>query len=257
MNWSNCRKLARTIRFAGFTNVDAIPWARVPIGLSPRIVIVIPCSSPPVSILVKFTDPASGLNVDINVNEKLGLLNTNLVKTYCDVVHELRWLLSAIKKWARPRALNQPSVSAEGLRTFNSYALTLMTIAWLQVCFEFSRLVQLKLSIWETRGMAPKLQVGLPPMKANEDLFWMRPLNPSKRIPCDTRYHQSTTWVAPPLDTSLDSLVGQWFRWWTIDRFWTLWLRLYRFSDSGLSFNFHAMWSISSGEAFTPAFRIS
>ncbi|OJA17732.1 hypothetical protein AZE42_04791, partial [Rhizopogon vesiculosus] len=165
------RKLARVMRYTGFTDIQAIARARVPI--------------------VKFTDSASGLNVDINVNERLGLLNTDLVKTYCDIVPGLRCLVSAIKKWARPRALNQPSAS-----TFSSYALVLMTIAWLQ-----------------TGDMAPKLQVGLQPMKAN-DLFWMRPPKPSKRIPCDTRYHKSTTWVAPPVSTSLDNLVGQWFRFW-------------------------------------------
>lgn len=106
------RKLARIMRHAGFTDVEAIPWARVPI--------------------VKLTDPASGLHIDINVNERLGLMNTDLIKTYCDIVPSLRCLLSAIKKWARPRALNQPSAS-DALRTFNSYALVLMTIGWLQV----------------------------------------------------------------------------------------------------------------------------
>jgi hypothetical protein len=87
---------------------------------------------PPSRFLVKFTDHASGLHIDINVNERLGLINTGLIKTYCDIVPNLRYLVSAIKQWARPRALNQPSASA-ALRTFNSYALVLMTIGWLQV----------------------------------------------------------------------------------------------------------------------------
>ncbi|KAG2336634.1 hypothetical protein BDR05DRAFT_106108 [Suillus weaverae] len=169
------RKLARIMRHAGFTDVEAIPWARVPI--------------------VKLTDPASGLHIDINVNERLGLMNTDLIKTYCDIVPSLRFLLSAIKKWARPRALNQPSAS-DALRTFNSYALVLMTIGWLQ-----------------TRDLAPKLQAGLQPMESNEHLFWMRPSNSSKRIPCDTRYRKPTTWIAPRID-SLDNLVEQWFRFW-------------------------------------------
>ncbi|KAG1740946.1 hypothetical protein EDB19DRAFT_1706968 [Suillus lakei] len=169
------RKLAWTMRHAGFTDVEAIPWARVPI--------------------VKLTDPVSGLHIDINVNERLGLMNTDLIKTYCDVVPSLRCLVSAIKKWARPRALNQPSAS-EALQTFNSYALVLMTIGWLQ-----------------TRGLAPKLQAGLQPMEPNEHPFWMRPPKSSKRIPCDTRYRKSTTWVAPRIG-ALDNLVEQWFRFW-------------------------------------------
>jgi hypothetical protein len=169
------RKLAWTMRHAGFTDVEAIPWARVPI--------------------VKLTDPASGLHIDINVNERLGLMNTDLIKTYCDIVPSLRCLISAIKQWARPRALNQPSAS-EACRTFNSYALVLMTIGWLQ-----------------TRDLAPKLQADLQPMESNEHLFWMRPPNPSKRIPCDTRYHKPTMWAAPRVD-SLDNLIEQWFRFW-------------------------------------------
>ncbi|KAG0695844.1 hypothetical protein DFH29DRAFT_953669 [Suillus ampliporus] len=169
------RKLARTMQRAGFTDVEAIPWARVPI--------------------VKFIDPVSGLHIDINVNERLGLLNTGLIKTYCDVVPSLRYLVSAIKKWARPRALNQPSAS-EGLRTFNSYALVLMTIAWLQ-----------------TIGSAPKLQADLQPLEPSEHIFWMRPPNSLKRIPCDVRYCQPTTWVAPPMG-ALDNVVEQWFRFW-------------------------------------------
>lgn len=87
---------------------------------------------PPFRFVVKFTDPASGIHIDINVNERLGLINTDLIKTYCDIVPNLRYLVSAIKQWARPRALNQPSAVAT-LRTFNSYALVLMTIGWLQV----------------------------------------------------------------------------------------------------------------------------
>ncbi|KAG2127988.1 hypothetical protein DEU56DRAFT_819796 [Suillus clintonianus] len=169
------RKLALTMRYAGFTDVEAIPWARVPI--------------------VKFTDPSSGLHIDINVNERLGLMNTDLIKTYCDVVPSLRYLVSAIKKWARPRALNQPSASG-ALQTFNSYALVLMTIAWLQ-----------------TRGLAPRLQVGFQPMGSNEDLLWMRPTNSSKRIPCDTRYRKPTAWATPRMD-AVDNLVEEWFRFW-------------------------------------------
>lgn len=50
-------------------------------------------------------------------------------------------------------------------------------------------------------------------MESNEHLFWMRPSNSSKRVPCDTRYRKPTTWVAPHIDV-LDNLVEQWFRFW-------------------------------------------
>lgn len=95
---------------------------------------------------VKFTDPASGLHIDVNVNERLGLMNTGLIKTYCDIVPNLRCLISAIKQWARPRALNQPSIS-EAIRTFNSYALVLMTIGWLQVRSVLRRLDHWNLNV--------------------------------------------------------------------------------------------------------------
>jgi len=39
-------------------------------------------------------------------------------------------------------------------------------------------------------------------------------MNPSKRIPCDTRYHKTTTWVAPPMGAGLDNVIEQWFRFW-------------------------------------------
>ncbi|KAG1803455.1 hypothetical protein EV424DRAFT_1544870 [Suillus variegatus] len=173
----NTRKLAQTMRHAGFTDVEAVPWAQVPI--------------------VKFTDPASGLHIDVNVNERLGLMNTGLIKTYCDIVPNLRCLISAIKQWARPRALNQPSIS-EAIRTFNSYALVLMTIGWLQV---------------RDSGLGAETTSWPSANGINEHLFWMRLSNSSKRIPCDTRYRKPTTWVAPHIDV-LDNLVEQWFRFW-------------------------------------------
>lgn len=82
---------------------------------------------------VKFKDQFSGIECDINVNARLGLLNTAMIKRYCDLVPLLRPMVAYLKCWAKPLGLNNPS-SADGKPvTFSSYALMLMTISFLQV----------------------------------------------------------------------------------------------------------------------------
>jgi len=81
---------------------------------------------------VKFTDVNTGLHVDINCNEQLGLLNTYLIKHYCDLYQPLRPLLFFLKTWAKSHGFNDPS-GGGGPVSFSSYCLTLMTISWLQV----------------------------------------------------------------------------------------------------------------------------
>lgn len=83
-------------------------------------------------MVVKFTDNATGLACDINVNEQLGLLNTGMIRRYCDIVPILRPMVAFIKRWAKPLGLNSPSIKG-GPQTFSSYALMLMTISYLQV----------------------------------------------------------------------------------------------------------------------------
>ena len=78
-------------------------------------------------------DPETGLDCDINVNDRLGLINSSMIKEYCDAHPFVRPLLYRIKKWAKPLGLNSPSPAARSSATFSSYALTLMTISFLQV----------------------------------------------------------------------------------------------------------------------------
>lgn len=85
--------------------------------------------------LVKFTDPKTGLDCDINVNEQLGLRNTGMIKRYCDVVPILRPMVWSLKRWAKGVGMNDPS-GQMGAVTFSSYALMLMTISFLQVSDE-------------------------------------------------------------------------------------------------------------------------
>ncbi|KAI6026503.1 hypothetical protein BKA83DRAFT_4244233 [Pisolithus microcarpus] len=92
------RRLATILSRAGFTNVQPVPFASVPI--------------------VKFRDPQTQLSLDININNRLGLMNSYLLRSY------------SIKLWARPLGLNTPSGGP--MTTFSTYALTLMTLGWLQ-----------------------------------------------------------------------------------------------------------------------------
>lgn len=83
-------------------------------------------------LLVKFKDRTSGLDCDLNVNERLGIINSDMIKEYCDNSRVLRPLLFSIKEWAKPLQLNSPS--GVGIpASFSSYAFALMTITFLQV----------------------------------------------------------------------------------------------------------------------------
>lgn len=87
--------------------------------------------------LVNFRDPETGLVGNININDRLGLSNTDLIKQYCDICPFLRPMLAFIKSWAKPLGYNNPSGPLPA-RTFSSYAFALMTIATLQVYTIFS-----------------------------------------------------------------------------------------------------------------------
>jgi hypothetical protein len=125
-----CRTLAKTLQKAGFRVTEALPKARVPIGMY-SLTLLLPLSTPPA---VKFTDPVTGHVCDINVNERLGLMNSDLIKRYCQLSPALVQMLVYIKKWAKPLGHNFPSSTKKGVPvTFSSYALVLMTIGFLQV----------------------------------------------------------------------------------------------------------------------------
>ena len=79
---------------------------------------------------VKFKDPGTGLECDINVNDQLGFINTSMVGHYVSLQPVLVPLLRMIKRWAKTVGMNSPSIRPA---SFSSYTLTLMTIAWFQV----------------------------------------------------------------------------------------------------------------------------
>jgi DNA polymerase sigma len=82
---------------------------------------------------VKFRDPKTGLDCDINVNDRMGLHNSSMINEYCDAHPIVRPLLYRVKKWAKPLELNSPSPSRRSSVSFSSYALALMSISFLQV----------------------------------------------------------------------------------------------------------------------------
>lgn len=122
-------QLARAISKAGFIKVTHRATASVPIGGS----FFSKKGEFTHSVKVRFRDPASGLDCDLNVNDRLGLINSTMIKEYCDAHPFLRPLLYRIKEWAKPLSLNSPS-PPRGPVSFSSYALALMTISFLQVC---------------------------------------------------------------------------------------------------------------------------
>lgn len=169
----NMWKLANTLSRAGFTNVQPVPFASVPI--------------------VKFRDPQTQLSLDVNINNRLGLANSYLLRSYCDILPGLRTVLVAIKLWARPLGLNTPSGGS--MTTFSTYALTLMTLGWLQ-----------------SKELAPNLQSGL----ETRETFWicrsMQVKNPS-RIQCDMTFREVTSSDRYP-QLSLDDTLADWFHFW-------------------------------------------
>ncbi|THH07001.1 hypothetical protein EW145_g3686 [Phellinidium pouzarii] len=141
-NIYNVKALGRCLKKAGFSVTRVIPNAAVPI--------------------VKLKDPQTCINCDINVNDQLGHFNTVMITKYCELSPLLRPMLVACKMWAKSFGLNNPSGYNE-TRTFSSYALMLMTIAFFQV-----------------NVLLPNLQANISsspdtPALTAEGYFWKRP----------------------------------------------------------------------------------
>ncbi|GAA5895422.1 hypothetical protein JCM6882_006246 [Rhodosporidiobolus microsporus] len=107
----NMRKLGRSLQRANLMDVRAIPDAAVPI--------------------CKFKVMIDGhmIEADLNTNEQLGLFNSRLINSYCNLHPLVRPLSVFIKFWAKQRGLNNPSGSPT---TFSSYTFILLVIAYLQ-----------------------------------------------------------------------------------------------------------------------------
>ncbi|KAI0066914.1 hypothetical protein BV25DRAFT_1820028 [Artomyces pyxidatus] len=168
--------LATTLRRAGFRTLRTIASASVPI--------------------VKFMDPTTGLSCDINVNDQLGLMNTALIKHYCDILPILRPLIMTIKQWAKPLGYNSPSPPAGEPTSFSSYALVLMTIGLLQ-----------------TRSLLPNLQHPNGAAPTSDAVFWLRSRVGNKRSPVDVSWTKVRDW-RPPYELNVEQALMDWFHYW-------------------------------------------
>lgn len=115
----NVRKIAdRLRRFSSqkdkqnFQNINSITGANVPI--------------------LKF-ETSDGIAIDLNINNRFGLLNSHLIRAYADLRPNLfRPLCYAVKHWLKRRGLNDPSGSS-GLPSLSSYSIVLLVIQYLQL----------------------------------------------------------------------------------------------------------------------------
>lgn len=79
--------------------------------------------------LLKFTDEASGLEIDFCINNRLGVRNTRLLQCYSRFDPRVRCLGWLLKDWTRAHA-----VVGTGDGHLNSYAYMLLLIHFLQQC---------------------------------------------------------------------------------------------------------------------------
>lgn len=57
--------------------------------------------------IVKMLDPELDLNCDLNVNNDLALINTQMVRTYIEMDDRVRPLALIIKHWSKRRIINE------------------------------------------------------------------------------------------------------------------------------------------------------
>ncbi|CEH14549.1 S-M checkpoint control protein CID1 and related nucleotidyltransferases [Ceraceosorus bombacis] len=104
--------VSKALRRQGFESVVPVAYAAVPI--------------------VKFKDSRTGLDLDLNINDRFGLQNSALIKAYAELRPQLlRPLIFAVKHWAKRRFLNDPAGNF-GQPSMSSYALSLLVIQYLQ-----------------------------------------------------------------------------------------------------------------------------
>ena len=101
------KKIGSMLRGQGMEEVQVQTRAKVPI--------------------VKFTDPRSGVPVDISINNSLAIHNTNLLKTYSKLDERVMQLTLCVKHWAHHR-----NISDAPNGTLSSYAWSILVISHLQ-----------------------------------------------------------------------------------------------------------------------------
>ncbi|KAF9366218.1 hypothetical protein BGX34_005144 [Mortierella sp. NVP85] len=105
----NVQMLANAFRKYGMEKVFCVPRAKVPI--------------------VRIWDPELHLSCDVNINTPLGVLNSEMIKTYVAIDPRVRPFAMIIKHWARKRVLND---AANG-GTISTYTWICIVINFLQM----------------------------------------------------------------------------------------------------------------------------
>ncbi|KAG0256651.1 hypothetical protein BG011_004378 [Mortierella polycephala] len=105
--YNDMRMLASVLRRGGMIKVQAISNARVPI--------------------VKFVDPNTRINCDINANHVLGIHNSKLIRCYTKIDDRVHPLLYCLKALVKKHKINDSSQSS-----LSSYAYVMMAIGFLQ-----------------------------------------------------------------------------------------------------------------------------
>jgi len=123
------KRISGMMNGQGMENVQALLRAKVPI--------------------VKFTDPRSGIDVDISINNTLALHNTKLLTQYSQLDERVKNLVICVKYWALHR-----NISDAPSGTLSSYAWSILAIQHLQL-----------------EGVIPNLQVGKDRTKLEIDGF--------------------------------------------------------------------------------------
>ncbi|KAK3835369.1 MAG: hypothetical protein JOS17DRAFT_677027, partial [Linnemannia elongata] len=106
-SYNNVRAVANVLRRGGMMQVQPITNARVPI--------------------VKFVDPATRTNCDVNTNHVLGIHNSELIRCYTMIDDRVRPFLYSLKTLVKKHGINDSSQS-----WLSSYAYVMMAIGFLQ-----------------------------------------------------------------------------------------------------------------------------
>ncbi|KAG0078791.1 hypothetical protein BGZ90_004367 [Linnemannia elongata] len=106
-SYNNVRAVANVLRRGGMMQVQPITNARVPI--------------------VKFVDPGTRTNCDVNTNHVLGIHNSELIRCYTMIDDRVRPFLYSLKALVKKHGINDSSQS-----WLSSYAYVMMAIGFLQ-----------------------------------------------------------------------------------------------------------------------------
>ncbi|KAF9126245.1 hypothetical protein BGW39_006763 [Mortierella sp. 14UC] len=105
--YNDVRAVAQVLRRKGMTQVQPITNARVPI--------------------VKFVDPITKTNCDVNINHVLGIHNSELIRCYTMIDDRVRPFLYSVKALVKNHGINDSSQA-----WLSSYAYVMMAIGFLQ-----------------------------------------------------------------------------------------------------------------------------